>query len=342
MIFVPIDITQASKGAQRAESDAFDNLNKLIASDAAAQQNYENFAGAPGRIAATQLESDRQVQLAGQLQPQLGNIVNADAQAILGAAAARGVAGQTQSAVANFTIPNIPTLGANTAATNLARSNNSLVEASVLTPQQQAIESSRQAFSLSQEPVLQNTRAQQNQLANDLQAGESAYQQKLQQYNTAKLNGQAANLPQEQALQRERTRLDQLRTQVGQGNAQTAINTQPQRQQLAEARAKGELAREPQMQAQLSAQAQTGNNEAQYILSQQGTMQGIRTAQAEILGNNVSYQQATQAQKLAIAKLELDYDKAKKEYQSSVQKWEQDIQDTQRTTEAGRRTGCTR
>lgn len=328
MIFIPIDITQASKGAQRAETDAFDNLNKLIAADAAAQQNYESFAGAPGRVAAAGFESDRQVQLANTLQPQLGSIVNSDAQAILGAAAARGVAGQTQSALANFTIPNIPTLGANAAATNLAVSNNRLVETSVLTPQQQAIESTRQAFSLTQEPILQSTQAQQNQLANQLQSGEAQYQRSLQAYTQAKLNGQAANLPFEQALTQERTRLDRLKTQVGAGNALTDISTQPARQYLAQSQAAGQVAREPAVQSRLNAEAAAGSNEAQYILAQQGTMQGIRTAQQQILGNNVSWEAATQPQKLAIAELELQYSKVKKQYDVANQKYDQQIQTT--------------
>lgn len=243
MIFV--DYTEASKGEARADAQAFKNLNSLIAADRAVQGANEYFAGAPGRQAAISLESDRQVGLANTLAPDLNSIIQADANQILGQAATRSVSGLLASQTAQFTLPNIPALAQNAAGTQLANSNNTNFQAATLTPQTQRIaqgqntqtlsqqptqfayEAGQNQFALQQQPQQQQIAANNQQLQLDLQAGEREYALAYQQYQQATLNGQVADLPTAQRLQRAQRDVDLLRTQYNSGQVTQQIADQP-------------------------------------------------------------------------------------------------------------------
>ena len=243
MIFV--DFTQASKGEARADAQAFKNFNALIAADLSAQRANEYFQGAPGRMAAINLESNRQVGLANTLAPDLNSIIQADANQILGQAATRSVAGLLASQTAQFTLPNIPALAQNAAGTQLANSANTNFQATTLTPQTQRIaqgqnthtlsqqptqfayEASQNQFALQQQPQAQQIAAGTQQLQLDLQAGEREYALAYQQYQQAVLNGQQADLPTVQRLQQAQRNVDLLRTQYNRGQVTQQIADQP-------------------------------------------------------------------------------------------------------------------
>lgn len=153
MIF--IDVSQYSKGQERADDRAFKNLNNLIATDRAIQQNDEFFLGAPGREQAISLESQRQLGVADAIGPNLSSIVAADANSILGAAATRSVAGLQASAEAQFTLPAIPVLAQSAVDTRVATQLNRQNQAEVLVPGQQAITASDQINTLNNQPLTQ-------------------------------------------------------------------------------------------------------------------------------------------------------------------------------------------
>lgn len=249
MIFV--DFTQASKGEARADAQAFKNLNALIAADTRVQQANEFFVGAPGRIAATTLESDRQVGLADTLRPDLQSIIAADANQILGQAATRSIAGQLAQQTAAFTLPEIPTLAGDAVGRRVADSRNSLTQSTVLTPQQQQIaqnqntqtlsqqpvqfayEAGQNQFALDQQPLTQQVQANNLRLQADLQAGEREYQLAYQDYQNAILSGKQADLPTTQRLQRAQTQLSFLQNQYNQITTRQNITDQPAAARLA-------------------------------------------------------------------------------------------------------------
>ena len=243
MIFA--DATQASKGEARADAQAFKNFNALIASDLAAQGANEYFQGAPGRMAAIGLESDRQVGLANTLAPDLNSIIQADANQILGQAATRSVAGLMASQTAQFTLPEIPALARSAVDTRVATAQNNQFQAETLVPQSQiissnqnqqtirqqptqfAFEAGQNTFALQQQPQAQQIAAGNQQLQLDLQAGEREYQLATQQYQQAILNGQQADLPTVQRLQRAQRNVEILRTQYNNGQVTQQIADQP-------------------------------------------------------------------------------------------------------------------
>lgn len=227
MIYV--DISQASRGTQRAKDDTFKNFNALVAADVQAQQANEFFTGAEGRQATTFLESQRQVGLAAQLLPELDAIIGADRNQILGQAATTNVNGLLQQATAEFNLPNIPTLGGLASGTTLANAQNTNFQSTTLTPQRQTIQQNQNIQTQALQPTQFATQAAQTQLQFDLQAGEDKYQKDLQAYNQQKLTNNRTNLPQEQNLRAERLRLDGLQQQLSRSQTTQAITTQPLR-----------------------------------------------------------------------------------------------------------------
>ena len=119
-----IDLTAITDNEERAQNYNFRDLNNLVRTDIAISRANEFNAGQPGRLAAINLESDRRIGQTELLRPLLPTLNQYDVNSILGNAATRSVAGLRQQSAAQFILPEIPTLGANDAATTVARSNN--------------------------------------------------------------------------------------------------------------------------------------------------------------------------------------------------------------------------
>lgn len=247
MIF--IDVSQYSKGAERADDRAFKNLNSLIATDRAIQQNDEFFLGAPGREQAISLESQRQLGVADAVGSNLNSIIAADANSILGAAATRSVAGLQASAEAQFTLPAIPVLAQSVVDTRVANQFNAQNQAEVITPNAQLIQANNQQNTLTNQPLTQQierTRLEGTERRLGSQEQQLDYQQQrgtMQAATDLQLEGQAGYIRKQiQDIQQsanankiltqpQQQRLQQLQTQYQTLQAEINIRTAPKVEQ---------------------------------------------------------------------------------------------------------------
>lgn len=224
-----IDLGALTDNEERAQQANFDDLNNFIRADQNITAANERNAGAPGRLAAIDLESQRQVGLANLLQPQIPQINQSEFNTILGRAATRNLSGLVEQGTAALQLPQIPALSQNAANTAQANSQNQTFEAQTLVPQTQQIQANQNANALASQPNQFQIQNNQETLALSLAAGQRQLALMEQQYQTGIQQGRARDLPTEQAIRQQQLQVQSTQTQLNQLNANTQLAQQPTR-----------------------------------------------------------------------------------------------------------------
>ena len=146
MLFIPID--GLIDGVERAQDRNFSDLAKLMQADVQAQKNTEFFAGAAGREAAINVESQTQKLAAENLIPRLDEVAAGRSNAILGRSATRSLKGIYDQEKARILTPNVPELARVNADTQIANSTNANVNAREIIPQNQKVKLGRDKITL--------------------------------------------------------------------------------------------------------------------------------------------------------------------------------------------------